>query len=170
MKIVRETATVQSVGGRPTFHDITDEIRVICKTSEIHQGICVVYSHHTTCSIMIQECSFDLTYTGLEYLQQDLCNVFEQIIPTCRVEGQYMHPGPELTEFSRIHGEDKPQTLNTDGHLRSAILGRSESIPIINGEPDLGSFGHIYFIDFDQTCARKRQVQIQIIGELSLGK
>ena len=30
---------------------------------------------------------------------------------------------------------------------------------------DMGEFGNIYFIDFDQTRARKRTVQIQEIGE-----
>ena len=130
MKLHRETLHVQSTGTRPTFHMITDEVKQAVKNSGILNGICVVYSHHTTCSVMIQECSFDKTYTGLEYLQQDLVDVFESIIPTCRKEGQYMHPGPELTEFSARHGEDKPQTLNTDGHLRSVFLGRSETVVI----------------------------------------
>ena len=76
-----------------------------------------------------------------------------------------MHPGPKLTEFSKEHGEDKPETLNTDGHLRSALLGRSETVVLADGRLDLGSFGHIYFVDFDQTRARTRQVQVQIIGE-----
>ena len=76
-----------------------------------------------------------------------------------------MHPGPQLTEFSAQHGEDKPQTLNTDGHLRSVFLGRSETIIVMDGQLDLGSFGHIYFVDFDQTCARTREVQVQIMGE-----
>lgn len=123
------------------------------------------YSHHTTCSVITQECSFDMAYTGLEYLQQDFIDALETMAPTCRKEGQYMHPGSELTRFSALHGEDKPQTLNTDAHLRSAMIGRSESIVLIDGKPDLGKFGHIYFIDFDQTCARTRLVQVQIIGE-----
>lgn len=76
-----------------------------------------------------------------------------------------MHPGPKLTEFSKEHGEDKPETLNTDGHLRSMFMGRSETIVIVEGKLDLGKFGHIYFIDFDQTRGRKRQIQVQIIGE-----
>lgn len=165
MTVYRETFQVKSEGRRPTFHMVTDQVREIVGRSGVKNGICVVYSHHTTCSVMTQECSFDKTYTGLEYLQQDLCDVFEQIIPTCRKEGQYMHPGPELTEFSRQHGEEKPQTLNTDGHLRSVFLGRSETIVMIDGELDLGSFGHIYFVDLDQTCGRERQVQVQIVGE-----
>ncbi|MBQ2770550.1 MAG: YjbQ family protein [Clostridia bacterium] len=91
--------------------------------------------------------------------------MFEAIIPTCRKEGQYMHPGPILTQFSAEHGEDKPETLNTDAHLRSAIMGRSESIVVIDGKMDLGSFAHVYFVDFDQTRSRTRTVQVQVIGE-----
>lgn len=165
MKTVRESILLSSDGKRPNFHMITEKVQEIVERSGIQSGICVAYSHHTTCSIMIQECSFDKTYTGLEYLQQDLLDIFESLVPTCRREGQYMHPGPELTEFSAQHGEEKYQTLNTDAHLRSAFIGRSESIVIVDGKLDLGKFGHIYFIDFDQTCARERTVRIQIIGE-----
>lgn len=165
MKVFREAIAAQSTGMRPTFTTITDQVKDIVKRSGIKEGICVVYSHHTTCSVMMQECSFDKTYTGLEFLQQDLCDVFENIIPTCRKEGQYMHPGPELTEFSIKAGETTSDTLNTDGHLRSVFLGRSETIVIIDGELDMGEFGHIYFVDLDQTRARNRTVQVQVIGE-----
>ena len=150
---------------RPTFHNVTNQVQEIIARSKIQNGICVVYSHHTTCSVTTQECSFDVAYTGLEYLQQDLVDVFEKIIPTCRKEGQYMHPGPRLTEFSAQHGEDKPGTLNTDAHLRSAILGRSESVVLIDGKLDLGEFGFIYFVDFDITRPRGRVVQVQVMGE-----
>lgn len=165
MKVFRESFEVSSTGFKPTFHTVTEEVGEIVGRSAVRDGICVVYSHHTTCSVMTQECSFDLAYSGLEYLQQDLVDYFEKVLPTCRKEGQYMHPGPILTEFSAEHGEDKPGTLNTDAHLRSALLGRSESIPIIDGKLDLGEFGHIYFVDFDQTRPRTRKVMVQIIGE-----
>jgi secondary thiamine-phosphate synthase enzyme len=165
MKVFRESLKVRSTGMRPTFCMITDQVKEILDRSGVKNGICVVYSHHTTCSVMTQECSFDETYTGLEYLQQDLTDIFEKIIPTCRKEGQYMHPGPKATEFGAQHNESKPESLNTDAHLRSVFLGRSESIVIIDGRLDLGEFGHIYFVDFDQTRPRERQVQVQIMGE-----
>ncbi len=165
MKAIRESFKVKSLGMRPTFHTITQQVQDILSRSGVKCGVCVVYSHHTTCSVMTQECSFDMAYSGLEFLQQDLVDVMETLIPTCRREGQYMHPGPELTKFSALHGEDKPQTLNTDAHLRSALLGRSESVVVVDGKLDLGKFGHIYFVDFDQTCAREREVQVQILGE-----
>ena len=165
MKIINRSFTVSSTGSRPTFHTVTESVREIVEQEQIKNGICVVYSVHTTCAVIIDEDSFDRAYTGLTYLQQDLDDVLEKIIPTCRKEGQYMHPGPILTEFSAEHGEDKPGTLNTDAHLRSSILGRSESIPIIDGVVQLGEFGHIYFVDFDHTRPRERSVTVQIIGE-----
>ena len=165
MKVIRDTIKVTSTGGRPTFHTVTDQVKDIVIRSGVKSGICVVYSRHTTCAVMIDEDSFDKAYTGLTYLQQDLADVFEKIIPICRKEGQYMHPGPKLTVYAAEHGEDKPGTLNTDAHLRSSIMGRSESIPVIDGDMELGEFGHIYFVDFDHTRARERQVSVQIIGE-----
>ena len=165
MKVYKETIELSSTDKGVKFFAITDTVADIVKRAEINDGICVVYSRHTTCSVMIQECSFDVAYNGLEFLQQDLCEMFENILPTCRREGQYMHPGPELTRFAAEHGESKPETLNTDGHLRSALLGRSESIPVIDGALDLGDYGHIYFVDMDQTRGRERKAQVQIIGE-----
>lgn len=47
---------------------------------------------------------------------------------------------------------------------RSVILGRSVTIPLINGEMQLGEFGRIYFADFDQVRARERIVRISVIG------
>lgn len=165
MKIYRETINAHSTGLYPTFHKITDQVRDIVARSEVKNGICVVYSHHTTCSVLTQECSFDLAYNGLEYIQQDLTDVLENIIPTCRKEGQYMHPGPILTDYAISVGESKLDALNTDAHLRSVLIGRSESIVIVDGKLDLGRFGHIYFVDFDKTRERDRVVQVQILGE-----
>ena len=162
-----EKIKVNSEVCHPTFFDISDKIRKAIQNSGAKSGICVVYSHHTTCSIMIQELSHDKNYYGLEYLQQDICNVMEKLIPTCRSEGQYMHPGPKHIDFAMNEvGEVGEWTcLNTDAHWRSCIFGRSESIVIENGRPDLGEFGHVYMIDWDQVRERERMVQIQIIGE-----
>ena len=164
MKVISESFKVSSTGLRPSFHTVTEQIKEIVSRAEVRDGICVVFSRHTTCAVIIDEDSMDRAYTGLTYLQQDMTDILENIIPTCRKEGQYMHPGPEATVFAGEHGEDKPGTLNTDAHLRSSILGRSESIPIIDGSLELGDFGHVYFIDFDQTRPRERTVIVQILG------
>lgn len=165
MKVHRESFHVQATEHRVTFHTVTRQVKEILARSGIQNGICVVYSHHTTCAVITQEDAFDMAYTGLDYMQQDLVDIMENIIPTCRHEGHYMHPGPKATVFAAENGESKREALNTDAHLRSSIIGRSETIVVVDGQLDLGSFGHIQFIDFDQTHPRQRTVQVQIIGE-----
>jgi thiamine phosphate synthase YjbQ (UPF0047 family) len=166
MKMVRKSFEVQSEGAHPTFHNVTAQVKEIVTASGVQEGICTLYSHLTTCSVLIQECSHDQTYFGLEYLQQDICNIMEKLIPTCRVENQYLHPGPKHVEFGNSVGEPGPWTsLNTDGHLRSCIFGRSETMAIEKGNLDLGEFGYTYFVDWDQVRARKRTVQVVVIGE-----
>ena len=163
--VFKKTFKVESRHRAVTFHDITDQVKEAVAESKIKNGIVVVYSHHTTCSVITQECAFDMSMTGLETLQQDLVNVMEEIIPTCRTEGMYLHPGPEALAFAEEHGEDAFGCHNTDAHLRSSIIGRNVTIVILDGEPDLGEFGHVHFIDFDQTRARKRTVDFMVLGE-----
>ena len=117
-----------------SFHDVTDQVKDIVKESKIKDGIVVVYSHHTTCSVITQECAFDMSMTGLETLQQDLVNAFEEWMPTCRYEGQYLHPGPKALKFAEEHDEDARGCHNTDAHLRSSIIGRNITVVVEDGE------------------------------------
>ncbi len=163
--VFKESLKFESNHRVVTFHDVTDQVKEIAKRSGIRDGIVVVYSHHTTCSVITQECAFDKSMTGLETLQQDLVNVFEEWIPTCRYEGMYLHPGKKALDFAESVGEDNFGCHNTDAHLRSSIIGRSVTIVTVDGEMDLGEFGRIHFIDWDQTRGRTRTIQIMIIGE-----
>ena len=165
MMVYREQFKVESNHKMCTFHDVTDETRAIVARSGIQNGIVVVYSRHTTCSVITQECAFDMSMTGLETLQQDLVDCFERFMPTQTREGIYLHPGPKALAFAAEHGEDARGCHNTDAHLRSSIIGRSQTIVVIDGEADLGEFGHVHFIDWDTTRARTRTVQVMVIGE-----
>ena len=150
---------------KPTFADVTDKVEKIVADSGISSGLVTVYSQHTTCSVMIQEEAHDSTYNGTKYILQDLLDVFQNIIPRCRKEGDYLHPGPEHIKDAVSRDELPVWSLNTDAHLRSCLMGRSEAIPLVDGKLELGEFGEIYFIDFDSVRARERTVRIQIIGE-----
>lgn len=163
--VKKESFQVLSRDRAVSFHDVTDRVREFVASCGVRDGIVVVYSHHTTCSVITQECAFDKSMTGLETLQQDLVNVFENIIPTCRYEGMYLHPKQQALDFALEHGEDNFGCHNTDAHLRSSIIGRSVTIVLSDGEMDLGEFGRIHFIDWDQTRARKRTVQVMVLGE-----
>ena len=163
--VYREKIKLQSRDRAVSFHDVTEQVKEAVKRSGVKDGIAVAYSLHTTCSVITQECAFDMSMTGLETLQQDLVNVFEEWIPTCRYEGMYLHPGRKALDFAESVGEDNFGCHNTDAHLRSSVIGRNVTIVIEDGTPDLGDFGRAHFIDWDQTRARTRSVQIMIIGE-----
>lgn len=48
--------------------------------------------------------------------------------------------------------------------MRSVFFGRSETITIKDGKLDAGEFAHIYFIDWDHVRARRRQVNVAVMG------
>jgi len=164
--IYREMIQVVSKGEHPTFHDLTDKVSEICARSGIQEGICTIVTTHTTCSVITGEYAHDFTENGTGFLQQDLCNIMEQIIPTCRAAGQYLHPGPNHIESGL--NDTQPGSwsmLNTDAHLRSALIGRDVTLIVRNGQPDLGDYACVYFIDWDQVRARPRRVTVQVMGE-----
>lgn len=163
--IYKDKINVTSNHKAYTFHNVTAQLKEAVKKSGVKNGIAVVYSHHTTCCVITQECAFDMSITGLETLQQDLVNIMDKMIPECKYEGIYLHPGPKALKFAEEHNEDARGCHNTDAHIRSSIIGRSETIVIDDGVVDLGEFGFVYFIDFDNTRGRQRTVQIMIIGE-----
>jgi secondary thiamine-phosphate synthase enzyme len=151
---------------RPSFHNVTKQVENFATNTGIQEGILLVYSQHTTCSVLIQEQSDDVDYSGEQFLLQDMVQVLERLIPRCITQGQYLHPGPRHIEIAQTkRGEEAWWSLNTDAHLRSVLLGRSVTIPIVEGRLQLGEFGVIYFADFDQVRARTRTVRITALGE-----
>ena len=164
-KVYQKEIELQSRGWVPTFHNVSREVIAIVKDSGVVNGTCSVVSHHTTCSVMIQEASHDLNSFDLEYLQQDLLDIMRKMIPDYAETGQYHHPGPVHADFARYVGEVGDWTsMNTDGHLRSVFFGRSEIITVKDGELDAGEFAHIYLIDWDHVRARRRQVNVTVMG------
>ena len=164
-KVVQKELELQSRGWIPTFHDVTTDIVKIVEESGVKNGTCCIASHHTTCSVMVQECSHDFDTFDLEYLQHDLLDIMRKLIPDFAEEHQYRHPGPVHAQFGRYVNEPGNYTsMNTDGHLRSVFFGRSETMTIKDGKLDGGEFAHVYFIDWDHVRARHRQLNVTVMG------
>ena len=150
--------TLETVKGRASYHDISDEIRENIKKSELKNGCVVISSAHTTCSLYFDEC-------------MHINDVMEKIAPSMKTENQYHSPGPKHIEFglslgSKDYPAEKWTMLNTDAHLKSSIFG-SPSLTFIvkDGEIQLGALGKVYFVDWDQLRERTRKVQIMVMGE-----
>ncbi len=166
MTVYHASAALHFPLHKPGFEDVTAAARDAVAASGVRNGTLTVYSQHTTCAVLIQEESMDQTLDGVEFLLQDMVNYLTSLVPTCRHEGQYLHPGPKHLDYATGKlGEAGWWSLNTDAHLRSVLLGRSETIPVIDGRAELGEFGRIYFADFDGMRQRDRTVRFTVMGE-----
>lgn len=169
MKFFHKQIDLQTVANRPSYHNVTAEVNSLLKDSKVSDGVVIVSSPHTTCSVFFDEYMHDVNYYGDDLLQVDLNEVLEKIVPTQKTEGQYHSPGPEHIAYGLAKTDpDYPAMewtmLNTDGHLRSSLLGASESFIVKDGVLLTGKVGSIYFVDFDQTRERNRQCNLLIMG------
>ncbi|RFA07100.1 hypothetical protein B7R21_16705 [Subtercola boreus] len=160
-----QTITLETPA-RQEFFDVTAQLQQFIVDAGVSNGIVIVYSAHTSCCVILQEESEDRTYYGTQLVLQDTLNVLAKIAPPTRHEGQYLHPGPiHIRNAAELRGELPEWGLNTDGHIISSILGRSEVIPVVDGAVILGEFGRAYFGDLDAVRARTRSVHFQLIGD-----
>ena len=118
--------------------DITEKINSIIKKSKIKDGICNVFAAHATAAIIINE-NYDPN------ICTDLLNALNSLIPS----GAWLH--------DKIDG-------NADSHIKSAILGPSETIPVINGELGLGRWQSVMFTELDGPRSN-RKIIVTIIGD-----
>lgn len=150
---------------RQEFFDVTAQFEDFVAGTGVRDGLAVAYSAHTSCCVVLQEESEDVTYYGTQLLLQDTLNVLAKIAPPTRHEGQYLHPGPvHIRNAGELRNELPEWGLNTDGHIISSVLGRSETVPLVDGALVLGEFGRVYFGDLDSVRARTRTVHFQVLG------
>lgn len=171
MAVYKDTITVTSNGGRPTYHNVTDQVRRIVEKSGIKNGLCVVQSQHTTCSVIFEEFVHDTDFNGDEFLQVDLNRILDRIVPRELTENmEYRYPGPKHLDFlmsldDPAYPKDPGTILNGDAHIRGSLFGASESFILDEGILKTGSVGYIYFIDWDQNRVRDRKCHVLVMGE-----
>ena len=175
MRMYKTVIEMESHGGRPSYFNITPDVKKAIKDSKIQDGLCFAISPHTTCSVFFEEYVHDYTEEGDEYLQADLNNALEKIVPTHKTADQYCYPGPKHFEEvfswpeekirSFLPHMQKSECYNADGHLRSTLVGNSVTLDVENGDLGVGLTGFVYFVDFDCTHPRKRRCKIVVLGE-----
>lgn len=171
MAIYKDTIIATSNGSRPTYHNITEQVRAIVEKSGIKNGICVVQSPHTTCSVIFEEFVHDTDFNGDEFLQVDLNRILDRIVPRELSENtDYRYPGPKHVDFlmslnDPMYPSDPGTILNADAHIRGSLFGASETFIIDDSKLQIGSVGYVYFIDWDQNRVRDRKCHVLVMGE-----
>ena len=171
MAVYQEEIEVVSNGNRVSYHEVTKEVREAVVKSKIQNGIVVITTPHTTCSVIYEEYSHDRDFCGDEYLQVDLNETLGKILPRCVTEGQYHHPGPEHVAFGEQDCDaalvpDRRSLLNTEAHLKGSLLGESVTCAVKDGIIQINQVtGYFYFVDWDQNRPRTRKCNIVVMGE-----
>ena len=127
--------------GDSEIKNITKKISDILSNIKIKNGTVTVFVKHTTASLMIFE--------DEPGLHKDTKSTWENLIPANK----------EWQHNILNSGEN-----NGHSHLRGQIQGQSLTIPFLDNELTLGTWQQVVIIDFD-TCARTREIIMQIIGE-----
>ena len=118
---------------KQNFYNITSSVKNAVKRSGLLNGIAVVYCPHTTAGITINE-------NADPDVVNDLLFALNKTYPN-------------RMEFRHIEG-------NSAAHLKSSMIGISETIIIDNGKLMLGVWQGVYFTEFDGPRMRKYYVKV----------
>lgn len=156
---------LETKGNITSYFDITKDVKEYIKESGINDGIVLVQTAHTTCSVFFEEFTHDKDVAGLDYLQVDLNNGLNKIFPKQTTDSiEYRYPGPEHIKFG-LNIDPDVVLINADAHLKATLIGSSCTFSLIKGVINTGEYGYIYFVDWDSSRPRKRKCTITIIGE-----
>ncbi len=145
MKIHKQNISIKSKS-QIEFVDITDQVEEVIHNSGIREGQVLVYSPHTTASIVVNH--------NEPMLIQDFMRVLYRLVPAT---DSYSH---DLFELNRASSSDGRS--NGHSHTKSILLGISETIPIEKGKLLLTEKQSIFLAEMDGS--RTRDIIIQVIG------
>lgn len=123
--------------GGGEISDLTDGVASVVRAAQVDRGVATVFISGSTAAV-----------TTMEFEPGGVCDLteaLERLIPTF---GDYAH--------NRLNHD-----TNAHAHMRAAIVGPSESIPVVGGRLALGTWQQIVLIDFDDR-ARERSVTVHV--------
>ena len=150
MKAYQRMTELRTAGGL-SVKDITEEVQEAVTASGIRNGICSVYSPHTTCSVRVNE--FESGFL------EDFTTLLRRLVPA---EGQYYAHDDWDRRTENICPEDM-EVGNGHAHCMSMLLGSAgESIPVRDSELCLGTWQRVLFLELDRE--RDRRWLVQVVG------
>ncbi|MCQ8903108.1 MAG: secondary thiamine-phosphate synthase enzyme YjbQ [Methanothrix sp.] len=110
--------------------DITPQVQRAVRESGVVDGICLVYTLHTTTALIVNEAESGLL--------MDIIDKIKEIVPGVGYK----------------HGENGP------AHLQASILGNSVLLPVDNNMPLLGTWQRVLFLELDGPRRRRVGVKV----------
>jgi secondary thiamine-phosphate synthase enzyme len=119
--------------------DLTEGVLAVVRQSGVASGVVCVFVTGSTAAV-----------TTMEHEPggvADLRALLDRLIPR---EGRYEH--------NELNGD-----TNAHAHLRAAVVGPSETVPLVAGRLVLGTWQQLVLLDFDDR-PRRREVHVQVLS------
>jgi secondary thiamine-phosphate synthase enzyme len=126
--------------GKGTY-EFTDELHALVKRHKITTGLVTAFVRHTSCSLLLME-------NAAPAARRDLERFFDSLVPESRSDYEHDDEGPD----------DMP------AHIRMALTRTSESIPVVSGKLQLGTWQGIFLFEH-RRATHTRQIEVTLIGE-----
>lgn len=123
-----------STDEKQSFTNVDRYLNEALSESGIKEGVMVVFCPHTTGAMTINENADPDVKTDLKFGLDDTF--------------------PNKPEYVHFEG-------NSDGHMKSSVVGASETLIIDNGQLILGTWQSVYFCEFDGP--RNRTFYVKLI-------
>ena len=118
---------------RTEFKNVTREVEAAVRESGCASGVCYLYVPHTTAGVIVNE-GYDPDVV------RDMEGAFDRLVP-------------DSPQFKHAEG-------NSDSHIKTALVGSSETVWIQDGRLALGRWQQIFFAEFDGPRSRDLRVKI----------
>ena len=115
--------------------DITERVDRVVSQSGVVSGLCHVYVPHTTAGVLVNE-------NADPDILSDFLTTLERLVPW---DNGYRH----------AEG-------NAAAHIKSTLVGTSQTVPVRDGRLALGRWQGIYFAEFDGP--RERHLQVTVVA------
>lgn len=120
---------------REEMIDVTEAVRQVVQDSGVSDGICLLSSPHTTCGVTVNEgWDPDVAMDAVAHLRD--------LVPR---------------EKTFRHGEG-----NSDSHIKTMLVGPSASLPVADGQLQLGRWQAVFLCEYDGP--RERELWIALAG------
>src|SRR6266478_6583329 len=139
MRIDQQQLEVRT-NGKGTY-EVTEDVQATIDKCGLRDGTLTVFAQHTSCSLIIME-NADPT------ARRDLEEFFNRLVPE---HADYFTHGSE--------GRD-----DMPSHIRMVLTRTSETIPIVDGKMQLGTWQGIFLFEH-RRAPHRRKIWITIAGE-----
>jgi secondary thiamine-phosphate synthase enzyme len=145
----RTTTIEVTASERYGYLDLTEDLQRAIKDAGVTEGAAIAFCEHTTAALIINEWE--------DGALADFRRHLTELVPHHGV--YYAHDDFEV----RTQNMHEDERKNGHAHVKAMLLSAtSHAIPVVSGEPTLGRWQRLIFLELDEP--KERRITFQVFG------